>query len=107
MRLKRANSHGFRAQAHAINGFGECSQKWVHALETATLQKGLRFLTLSPFDGVFSHQGVFRAKRAWCQQCYEEWRWNDDVTYEPLLWSIGVVVLCTRHRPQAAGGCGP
>ena len=105
MRLKRANSHGFHAQAHAINGFGECSQKWIDALETATLQTGLRFLTLSPFDGVFSHQGVFRAKRAWCPSCYEEWQANGAVIYDPLLWRMHLVTRCPRHLTPIAEEC--
>jgi transcriptional regulator with XRE-family HTH domain len=104
-RQRQADSHGFHAQANAINGFGESSQKWIDALETATLQRGLRFLTLSPFDGVFSHQGVFRAKRAWCPSCYEEWRVNGAVIYDPLLWSMHLVTLCPRHLTPMAGQC--
>src|SRR6188768_1997140 len=62
----RTNSHRFHARSHAINGFGESSKRWIDALETATLQKELRFLTLSLFDGAFSRQGATRHSRAWC-----------------------------------------
>lgn len=97
MKEHRANSHGFHARTYAINGFRESSGRWIEALEKATLRTNLRFLTLSPFDGVFSRQGVSRQTRVWCPSCYEDWRSNDAVTYEPLLWSIGIVTLCPRH----------
>src|SRR2546426_5038213 len=83
MRRNRANSHRFHARAHAINGFGESSKRWIEALETATLQKKLRFLTLSLFEGVFSRQGASRHTRAWCPKCYDEWRTRGAIIYEP------------------------
>lgn len=105
MRQSRAHSHGFHARAHAINGFGESSKRWIDALEMATLQKELRFLTLSLFEGVFSRQGASRHSRAWCPRCYDEWRTRGAIVYEPLLWSIDLVVLCTRHLVPLAGEC--
>jgi len=102
---RRVNSHRFHARAHAINGFGESSKRWIDALEMATLQKDLRFLTLSLFDGVFSRQGATRHSRAWCPKCYDEWRTRGAIIYEPLLWSIDLVVLCTRHLVSLAGEC--
>src|ERR1051326_2405259 len=103
-RQNRANSHGFHGM-HTIQSFAETSKRWINVLETATLQKGLQFLTLLLFDGVFSTQGVSRERRAWCPGCYEEWRTNGAVIYEPLLWSINLVVLCTRHRIPLSAKC--
>lgn len=105
MRQNRSNSHGFHAQAHAINGLGESSKRWIDALERATLRTGLRFLTLSPFDGVFSRQGASRDMRAWCSRCYDEWRSNGDVVYEPLLWTISLLKLCPRHLEPLVEEC--
>jgi len=105
MKQNRANSHGFHARTCAINGFGESSKRWIEALERATLRATLRFLTLSPFDGVFSRQGVSRDTRVWCPRCYDDWRNNGAVIYEPLLWSIGIVTLCPRHRIPLVEEC--
>ncbi len=66
MRQHRAASHGFHARANAINGSGETARRWINAIERATLQNRLRFLTLAPFEQVFSRQGVPRGARAWC-----------------------------------------
>lgn len=98
MKQNRANSHGFYARTCSISGFGKSSERWIEALERATLRTTLRFLTLSPFDGAFSRQGgVSRDKRVWCPRCFVDWRNDDAVIYEPLLWSIGIVTLCPRH----------
>ena len=105
MKQNRANSHGFHARTYAINGFGESSERWIEALESATLRTKLRFLTLSPFDGAFSRQGVSRGTRVWCPTCYDEWRNNGAVIYEPLLWSVGIVTLCPRHLTPLVEEC--
>jgi len=106
MKENRANSHGFHARTCAINGFGKSAERWIDALERATLRTTLRFLTLSPFDGAFSRQGgVSRDTRIWCARCYGDWRSNDAVIYEPLLWSIGIVTLCPRHSMPLVGVC--
>jgi hypothetical protein len=98
MKQNRANSHGFYARKCSISGFGKTSERWIEALERATLRTTLRFLTLSPFDGAFSWQGgVSRDTRVWCPRCFVDWRNNDAVIYEPLLWSVGIVTLCPRH----------
>jgi DNA-binding phage protein len=90
-------SHGFRGRARAADGLGETAKRWVEALEKATLQTQLRFLTLLPFEGVFSDHGLLRRTRAWCPACYEDWRCTDDPVYEPLLWTIRLVTMCPRH----------
>jgi hypothetical protein len=98
MKQNRADSHGFHARTCSISGFGKTSERWIVALERATLRTTLRFLTLSPFDGAFSWQGgVSRDTRVWCPRCFVDWRAEDALIYEPLLWSIGIVTLCPRH----------
>ena len=105
MRQSRASSHGFRAGASTINGFGKHSKRWIDALATATFQKDLPFLTLSPFDAVFSPHGVSRDTRMWCPKCYDEWHMAGTCIYEPLLWNIGFVTFCRRHLVPLVSGC--
>jgi hypothetical protein len=100
-----AGLHGFYAQGHAVNGFGNLPKTWVNALEKVTLQRNLRFLTLLPFDGVFSLDGAFRRSRAWCPVCYEEWRSTGKIVYEPLLWAMKLVTICPKHRRRLEDNC--
>lgn len=89
--------HGFRGRAVAANGLGETAKRWVRTLERATLQTRLQFLTMLPFESVFTNSGLFRKTRAWCPACYEDWRLTDDLIYEPLLWTIRSATICPRH----------
>jgi len=105
MQKHRADSHGFHARANAINGFGEAPRRWVDTIERATFQGRLRFLTLLPFKGFFSRQGVPRGTRAWCPACYEEQRRCGEAVYDPLLWTVASVTACPRHLTRLADEC--
>ncbi len=67
------------------------------ALERATHQTNLRFLTLLSFKNVFSRGGLFRSIRSWCPICYEGWRCAGTIVFEPLLWTIKSATICLRH----------
>ena len=95
-RVQNAGSHGF-CGTRSANGLGEIAKRWVVALERGTLQRDLRFLTLLPFEGVFSKGRIFRRTRAWCSACYAHWRCTGATVYEPLLWTMRLVTICPRH----------
>ena len=95
----RIGGHGFRACGYAINGVSDRAAKWVEALEAATTLRDLRNLTLLPFRHVLPDH-LFRRRRAWCAVCFEQWRTNGQMVYEPLLWAIEVSSCCSIHaRP--------
>ena len=96
-RDETTKSHGFRGRACSANGWGESASRWVGALERATHQTNLRFLTLLPFEDVLSRGGLFRPTRSWCPACYEDWRCAGTIVYEPLLWTIRSATVCLRH----------
>ena len=96
-RAQTAGSHGF-CGTRSANGLAEIAKRWVVALERGTLQSNLRFLTLLPFEGVFSKGRIFRRTRAWCSACYAHWRCTGATVYEPLLWTMRLVTVCPRHR---------
>lgn len=93
----RTDPHGFRGRARAADGLGDTAKRWIGALERATYQTNLRFLTLLPFEGVFSGKGLFRYIRAWCPDCYEDWRRTGSILYELLLWTIRLLTICPWH----------
>jgi hypothetical protein len=37
---------------------------------------------------------LLHRKKAWCPQCFQEWRKNRQVVYEPLLWTLSSVNIC-------------
>jgi transcriptional regulator with XRE-family HTH domain len=88
----------FCSTAQSINNMGVMSAEWVRVLEELTLQQNLTFLTMSPWREVFPETGVTRKVRAWCPSCFEERRDAGLDAYEPLLWSLSCITVCTRHE---------
>jgi len=96
--------HGFRVCSYAVNGVTDRVTKWVHALETATSRRDLRYLTLLPFRHVMPGH-LFHRQRAWCSSCLEQWRANGQTVYEPLLWAIKVSSHCPAHERPLCHTC--
>jgi hypothetical protein len=41
--------------------------------------------------------------RQWCPKCYLNW--NDDLSYEPLIWSFTVLSVCPIHKVYMESQC--
>jgi hypothetical protein len=96
---------GFRAGTHAINGRAEDARRWIAAVETATKLTGLRFLTLTPLQPIFSKQFLLRKGQAWCPNCFSEWRQSGLPLYLPLSWHLQMVTMCVKHRRRLEEIC--
>jgi TniQ len=83
--------------SHGINGLGACAARWIEVLERTTSRSDLRYLTLRPFEHLFSNRVFLRPMRAWCPECYREM--DTTGTFgEQLLWCIRAVEACPRHH---------
>jgi hypothetical protein len=69
----------------------------VNALERLTKLRGLRALTMVTWAEVFPLFGLIRTTRAWCPHCLEEWQTTGRTIYEPLVWTVQAVKVCSRH----------
>lgn len=91
--------------ARALNGTGETARNWIAAVRSLTLRHDLEQTTLRAWGGVLSHRGLIRKYKAWCPACYEGWRSESQIIYEPLLWSIQAVSSCATHRRRLREKC--
>lgn len=89
----------------AFNSAHHRARNIVAALESLTLQRGLRVLTMLAWAEVFPLFGLIRTDRAWCPSCLEEWRTSGRVIYEPLLWAVQAVKICAQHGCQLERRC--
>lgn len=95
---RRARRRLFLASCHLLDGSHTHTRRWVTAIELATCQVGLRFLTLEPFVGLAEGSWV-RKCRAWCDWCLKEWiETAPRRLYTPLLWSVRLVLVCPFHE---------
>ena len=97
---KRPLNSSFIYDAHILNGLGECPRQWAHVLESLTGRVSLHCLTMLNWGQVISNCDLLRRVRAWCPHCYDSWRSANQRIYEPLLWNICAVTVCSIHgRP--------
>lgn len=102
--LSRHTSPPLVVYSHGINGLGGSAARWVKVLETATGRSDLRYLTLLPFKNLFPRRALLRTRRAWCPECYQEMTATGTV-YEPLVWYLKFVEVCSQHRRRLATTC--
>lgn len=88
-----------------LNGTLSWASDWVDVLEMLTVRNDLRFLTMLLWAEVLPVRGLMRRTRAWCPECYENWRGTSQVVYVPLLWALEVVTTCPEHQRQLQLRC--
>lgn len=89
----------------AINGMREMTRSLVDVLEQLTLRQDLRYLSCLTWKEVIKERGLFRQYKAWCPQCFEQWRQENKPIYEPLLWSFKGVNHCPQHHCRLIDRC--
>jgi transcriptional regulator with XRE-family HTH domain/AraC-like DNA-binding protein len=101
---RRRRRRLFHASCYLMDGSESHTEPWIHALESATMQSGLRALTLLPYSRICEGSWL-RRKRAWCPHCLEVWRRPHSTPYEPLVWSIKVTYRCVFHQVPLETNC--
>ena len=87
----------FLRSASPINGNGSMASDWVRALEELTLRVDLSLLTLIVGANALSQRDLLQPVQHWCPVCYEIWRRQGAIIYEPLLWAINGITVCAEH----------
>jgi hypothetical protein len=74
-------------------------------LKQLTGRDELHLLTMQPWAEVIAAMRLFRNKRMWCPQCYQQWQSTNQIVYEPLIWSLKVVEICPQHHRTLLQQC--
>ena len=93
-----ANIHKIYKSTGVLNGTGIMGENLVNVLEKLSLQENLSSLTLANFSEIFPTQKLLHKHKLWCPKCYEDWRSQKQEIYEPLLWKIRAVNVCSTHN---------
>ena len=91
--------------APALNSFGRMSTDMVNVLQSLTLRQDLISLTMLTWRDIFPSRGLIHRNRVWCPICYETWRQTGKIVYDPLLWTLDVMTVCTKHRCYLRNTC--
>lgn len=93
-----ANIQKIYKSTGVINGTGVMGLDIVNALEKFTLQECLSSLTLASFSEFIPTQKLLHKYKLWCPKCYEDWRSKKKEIYEPLIWKLKPVTVCSTHH---------
>lgn len=87
------------------NGPTKWGKLLVKVVETLTMYQNLEQLTFIPWGNVIAHQNLFREKKSWCPSCFELWKREGRVLYEPIIWMIRENKICYTHKSKLEDKC--
>ncbi|SIS43477.1 TniQ family protein [Salimicrobium flavidum] len=87
-----------------INGNSDVSIYYIKVMEILTGREDIQHLTMCNWKGVF-HKNIIGKNKKWCEFCLEEWKKNDQVIYEPLIWQVDNVNFCDNHNCELSSIC--
>jgi len=89
----------------ALNGMKAKTQNLTQVMSDLTQRRDIKFLSFLSWKGIIDDRNLFRQYRAWCPQCFEQWRQEQKIIYEPLLWSLREVDYCPSHNCKLINEC--
>lgn len=90
--------------ASFLHGPSHRASRLADALNRLTLSNTLQYLNITSWAKAFPEEGQLSMK-AWCPVCYDEWRNEGFVVYDPLFWASVVVDVCVRHHAYLHSEC--
>lgn len=89
-----------------VDGITKTAGDWTSALEKVTSIHDLSHCTLLPFAGVIGARRLVSVTRRWCPTClFEMVEQGSEAVYEPLVWRLEEVKVCSRHRKSLTTKC--
>ncbi|SCW81927.1 TniQ protein [Paenibacillus tianmuensis] len=103
--LNNGGGRRFYTSSHLINGVTNISSEFTDILEQLTKRSDLAELTLRKFSNVLPTRGLLKSQKSWCPVCFEEMRQQQTIIYEPLIWMLQPVSVCTKHQVKLHQTC--
>ena len=89
-----------------IDGMAKTAVDWTTALQKACSVSDLSSLTTLPFLGAVAPKRLVTLERRWCPQCLQALAESDPASvYEPLVWRLEEVEICSHHRNPLSTRC--
>lgn len=88
---------------HRFSGSSSIANKWSEVLSKLTTVERLDRLTMLPVSKTINSAGLMQGRK-WCPLCIAEHNVNG-MPYGKLIWELGVVTVCTKHRVTLTDRC--
>lgn len=99
----RENSSGKIGGLNRFCGPGDVYRERVRNLEHLTGVETIRCGTLMVLEPVLWPWALWSKSRGWCPECYAQW--DDDTSWEPLIWQQSLLQCCPVHACRIACEC--
>ncbi|MDZ8052208.1 MAG: TniQ family protein [Aulosira sp. ZfuVER01] len=96
---------GNRNSRPSLNGMTFMTINILEALAQLTLREDIYYTTFIPWSEVIHEKRLCRQYRAWCPDCFNEWRQNATTIYEPLIWFFANIDICYIHQRRLLEIC--
>lgn len=97
----KLSSIGARSSFHSVirrlYSSSMLSRELIQVLEELTGNNDLRSLNFN-ISHLFDNSRIFRKLRTWCPHCLEQFRSEEGIIYEPLIWNFSIVEFCKKHK---------
>ncbi|MED2762089.1 TniQ family protein [Bacillus thuringiensis] len=80
----------------SLLGIGKTAIEIVRVLEKLTKRKDLHTLTLLNWSAILNLKLISKSK-SWCSLCFNEMKQSGQNLYEPLIWQINEISICSKH----------
>lgn len=104
--ISKRGGNGFFDSAIGINGLGKLAQEFSGLTNKFTGRTDLGFTTLQNWSDVLPYRGLLKKTKSWCPKCYEEFKLNDEVIYDPIIWNFQQINYCMKHKTPLVNICG-
>ncbi|MDF2000225.1 TniQ family protein [Peribacillus frigoritolerans] len=96
----------FYNKKNQINKFGSFTENLISIIENLTSRNDLRYLTLRKWENALKNKrSIVNLFLKWCPKCLTDFRNNKLEIYEPLIWSIKCLKICSKHKVELSSIC--
>lgn len=99
------HGRGWSEGTSGLCGPGRLFEERIYRLQELTGVESIRCGTFSVLNPVLSSKALNKssARHRWCPRCYLEW--DDQTSYEPLLWRVNLSLSCPVHLCALETSC--
>lgn len=98
-------SSSFYKVAQTMLGRSELGEAFRSIISQLTQRDDIHSLTISNWGFISPGKMIINKSKHWCGKCYSEWQANGKPIYDPLIWSLNEIKICSIHKTKLLKAC--
>jgi endogenous inhibitor of DNA gyrase (YacG/DUF329 family) len=92
-------------QSKRLNGLNHYTKRFIVTMSYLTGSTQLVYSSMMPLSNIISSWNLIREWHAWCSQCYQKQKNNQNAVYDYLCWSLQDFNWCLEHNSVLQHRC--